>query len=346
MVKNECCKLPIEAQQEIKSYNKYALPLCAMYSKSIYYPWILNNFLKIRSAKSVSVSGNLLSYEIGEGKKFPGFVDYSDIFHVEKIKYSEISFSRDFFKEKIKDGFYLYFEADEYYIAAKDAYKKSHLIHPSLLYGYDDYEEIFHAVGFTSDLFETFIISYSDFKSATENSIVDQLDDPHSHGEMCIFSLKFKEPFLAKELTLDDFKESLVEYLKPRTGKSWIYGYGVNSAVAGALKHPFKDSQYIKYNTAHLLAEHKLIFRNAMDHVISRENSPGSGFESFQEEYNKVFKLYQRFRLLHMEAAMTDDSWPYVSNEGAAKLLQECLREAALLEKDVLMRLLKFLDLN
>lgn len=67
-------------------------------------------------------------------------------------------------RQTIDAGLYGYGHFDEYYIPNKQAFEKYHFEHSFFLFGYDDFERVFLAVGYTDKgKFERYKISYDSF---------------------------------------------------------------------------------------------------------------------------------------------------------------------------------------
>lgn len=333
-------QLPIAVQQEVKSYAIYALPLCVVYSETKFYPWVLKNFLLPISTLKPSDSGDYMSYHIREHDKhrFPGFVDYSDVLISERIEYSDIDEIIPFVEEKLKDGYYLHCGMDDFYVPAKRSYKKTHDLRPSLIYGYNEKAEKLYAAGFI-DVFREFAISFTDFEAATKKTNVkNEAENSLSHKGLGVFAYKPKIITFDYHFRLSDFIELLDQYLNKSPVGSWVFGVGVYNIIFECLSNPHKQNLYIKYNTIHFLAEHKIIFKNAIGYIL-KINSLESYLNALAMQYDNVVKLFERIRLLHMELALKDESWPYISTKDSADKLYVNIKEAVTLEKAVVSQL-------
>jgi hypothetical protein len=143
--------LPVVVQQEIKSYTQYALPLCVVFTEEKYHPWIYKEFIQIKSARKLYQHGDHLDYVLRKEEDLSFQHMYEEVMEIYFTPASELRGNKkrlSLFRESITSGYYIHLYMDEFYIKKKPYYQKSHFVHPSLLYGFDEKKDAFLAIGF------------------------------------------------------------------------------------------------------------------------------------------------------------------------------------------------------
>lgn len=331
----QTCELPITLQQNIKSYTWYALPLCIVFSEKKYYPWIYKNFIQVKSSRNLPENGDHLAYCFDR--------NYDEVFEISHVDYPEVSDLLPFLENHLLTHQYLHCELDEYYVEMKASYKRRHFIHPSLLYGYDRSDQVFHAIGFISGNFKKFPIPYSNVIDAVKKGIV--VNDPFSHAEFKVSMYTLKPINEIYPFPLIEFRNILEHYLFPSEGNEHeVYGFDIYRVVLSNLNVPFKPDFYMKYNTIHFLAEHKKTFQDALNYVLTIHNIKNDFLELYQE-YAEVAELFERIRMLHLKLALSDgNGFRRIVVKSSADRLIEKISAASDTEKIVLSKILEKLE--
>lgn len=339
-------KLPLRVQQEIKSYTQFALPLCVVFTEKNYHPWILKNFMEIKSAKTVSKNGNHFQYAINniDGNDLTK-IDYDAVLDVNENSWSEIPNHVDFIRQQLTSGRYVHHQLDEFYIKNKTAYQKVNFLHPSLIYGFCDHNKEFYAVGFTALNFKEFTISYDEMTLATNASEQKNMEmTKNSHKNRTSYSYQLKPSFGKYAFSLIDLKENLNNYLSAPEIDGWIYGLGGYELVLKNLIDPYVPGNYLKYNTTHFLWEHKRMFNLALNYIFFQHQLQNK-FNDLQADHKKIVGLVERVRLMHMEAVLVEQQGGVITRADHAQKFYTCIKEIYDMERAVLESIQKKLSL-
>jgi len=334
-------KLPIRVQQQIKCYTQFALPLCVIFTEKKYHPWILKTFMQIKSAKKITKNGNHLQYVIDNAIDYNLLkIDYGDVLDVEHASWDKISSHIEFAKSKLDNGFYIHYQFDEFYLREKPGYGKSHFLHPSLIYGYSGELREFYAVGFIGATFKEFVIGFSEFEAASKNlDLFDKSLDMNSHKNRNIYFYKLKPADRVYAFDVADFKVVIREYLGSPEKDEWIHGLGGYKVALNNLITPYEPSCYLKYNTTHLLYEHKKIFILAIEYVFGQASILNK-FSDLLLEYKQLVLKFELIRSLHMDEILSKGKGIFISTEETAREIHGKLLEAYEIEVDLVGRLL------
>lgn len=332
--------LPIVVQQDIKSYNQYALPLCVAFTERNFFPWIYKQFIQIKSAKIIYSNSDHLDYCLRENETVTYDSLYKEIMDIKFFSINsinKISDITDFIRKSILNGNYILLWMDDYFIKVKNAYNSYHLIHPSLIYGVDGDEKIFAAVGFTKkEHFESFTIDFDEIIKAV-NKMCEKNDYKNFTG---MYQLKLKQNHSAGIFTRVEFLKIVHDYLHPyKLDPDFVYGYDVYSVVLQNLINPLVPQVYIKYNTIHLLYEHKKTFYKALQYNLTGNSNKNNSL--MLEEYLKVINAFEELRFLYIKSKLTEESKDFgkiTSKQNADKLYNKII-SASETEKQIVLEI-------
>ena len=123
--------------------------------RSMLYSWLYNNFVQLSA-------GNL--YRFAYQKKMYFDCPFLESWSVPVYLVRDLIL---FIRESIKNGMYLFFPADRYYLNGYDEYRSKHLVHEVFVYGFDDKAEVFYtADNSINRKYADKKISYSDLAEA------------------------------------------------------------------------------------------------------------------------------------------------------------------------------------
>lgn len=319
-------KLPIRVQQEIKSYTQFALPMCVVFTEKKFHPWILKNFMEIKSSKTISENGNHFQYAINntDGNDLTKMA-YGEVLDVTENRWDDIVDHVGFIRSELKNGFYVHHQLDEFQLAAKGAYKKNHFLHPSLIYGFCDGKREFYAVGFAGANFKEFVITYDEMSLATLDFDKELLAD--SHRKQTSYSYRLKTAGSIYDFSLTDLRGNLERYISSPDINGWIYGLGGYQLVLDNLVNPYESGCYLKYNTTHFLCEHKKIFNLALDYIFSKGEIKCEIGKVFNE-HKKIVSTFDKIRLMHMDFVVKGNHGVFVSTQDSARKMHSVIKEA------------------
>ena len=82
----------------------------------------------------------------------------------------------DFVIRSIDSGYYLSVYLDRYYVRGVRNYQQSHMTHEAMVFGYDNAEKKIHLMEYAGAYLSPFVISFSAFKDAYDNSDLNRYD--------------------------------------------------------------------------------------------------------------------------------------------------------------------------
>ena len=328
--------LPINIDHVVKSYTQYALPLCVVCTEENAIPWVLKNFTQIKSYAISSDSGNHMKYGLEDGFNHSvSGVDYSEVLEVELIELANIPDFISFAESSVRKGIYLHVSMDEFYLPPKVMYQQHHHIHPSLIFGVDEPGKRFNVAGFIK-LFEIFELRFDDcLRAINEAIIVDRESNPLSHVQLSLYTYKPKKLSEVYPFSLAELRSIIEAHLHGGKEAHWIRGIHTYDIVLAYLEEPFHNGNFIKYNTVHLLSEHKHMLGFALRHVL-RTDVASKEVSVLLNNYSQVVKLFDRVKYVFIENAAKNQTWPFIDDKNAAELIKKHLQSAVELEKKVL----------
>lgn len=276
----ESNKLKIKVQRDITTYLHRSLPLCAILAYEENYPWYYQHYLQIFSVK---YSNGFCRAEFLEPKN-----NFSEIFHETYIPFSEMENSPsiiEFIVNKIDLGYYVTVYVDEYHLPEKASYNKSHFVHPSLIYGYDNKEKKLMSIGFDADgIFREITFDYNSFAGAYEDGKQHYKEFAPWAEMEAIQLLKPKKLDKKYNFIEEKFMDEIGCYLKSAgANESRVnnlispeelqsisdikYGMDVYDVVLEALQTLSPNMITIDYRTLHLLYEHKKCIYDRLRYV-------------------------------------------------------------------------------
>jgi len=306
-VESSSLELPICLQERITTYLHRSLPLCIFMAYPQFLSWYYSHFIQIFA--------NTLSDGLVELNYLETFDCYQDLADVICLGYNLLPEQeiKSFIKGKIKLGYYLIMNVDEYYLFSKSRYQQSHFVHPSLIYGYDDVNNQFLAIGFDDSQILS-KLSYGD----------QELEDAYlggrtSYSESAPWAewsaVQLIKPYLIHKqdypFTLEHFMEELKDYLYSRSNphKTYLmrlneskltYGFEVYEVFIDNLKKILLGQTKIDYRAIHLLYEHKKVILERLQYILDKFNISGL-LESLVAEYAIVVTDFNLLRIKYLE---------------------------------------------
>jgi hypothetical protein len=303
-------ELGVKVQNDIAVFTYVALPLDVVLADDRLYPWFFERFVQIYGR----IYRN--KYESLECRlEYFDRYSFEDVLDVTLLKYQTMKKENDiisFIRKKINAGYYLIIYLDEFYLSGKRNYQKTHFIHPSLVYGYDNKARKLKAVGFnlnnqcsylTFD-YDAFSKAYQDGKTYYK----DREKPPyveHEAGVKLLLPKEFEENY---QFNIDKFLGELHNYINSTGDDSKItapadrvvWGIEAYNLLMANIEKMMRGEIIIKYHNFDLMAEHKQIVFDRLKYVALRYGITGQLGKSI-EEYNKIVKLYEEIRIKYIK---------------------------------------------
>jgi hypothetical protein len=327
-------------QQKIKSYSYYALPLCVLFMEEKYHPWIYKEFIQIKSARKRNRYGDHLDYILRKQENVPFTHMYEEVMDIQFFPLQMISKQQNpiaWIQEYLANGYYVHLYMDEFYIKKKAVYQRTHLIHPSLLYGFDEVNQTFLAVGFINNRnLESFTVHFSEIDHALHY----MFRKPAEYNYIGMYVYRVKPVSGEYSFTMDELLRILADYLNPKASDGdFVYGHHVYSVVIDNLKKSFIPRLYIKYNTIHFLSEHKNTFLKALQYVLPENES------QLKQNFLKVVEVFDKLRYIYLTYNLRTNikNFRRFTSSKYVGQLQDKIRFAAEIEKQVLTEIFQIL---
>nr|WP_154888220.1 hypothetical protein [Paenibacillus xylanexedens] len=135
--------------------------------------------------------------------------ELDQFFHVEHLWPNSEDEAENLIKQKLSEGCYVSLELDRFYFSGGIEYKKKTLIHPTLIYGYDEAKQSFLLLEDCVQLghLEEYNLSYTDFNLAFQN-----MNNGTNEENVILHILKLK-PFEESKTLFKDLKKLTVDNL-------------------------------------------------------------------------------------------------------------------------------------
>lgn len=305
--------LQIALQNEITSYLNHALPLCVILADHRLLPWFYEHYIDIYGI--IDESGYLRL----EFLEF--WASYREVVEQTYFGYDFLDPATDiidFVIHKINLGFYVIIHADEYYLPVKSHYQKVHFVHQSIIYGYDNNDQNFMAIGFNRDqLFTKITFEYDRFREAfAKGKIYYPSSAPWAENNV-IELLKFNDHIETYPFDIRKFNLKLEKYLlaagDPSVPFSAMinrqnvrYGFKVFDEVIRCLENALEGQFTMDYQTIHFLAEHKKGIFNRLQYIAAQYPITGS-LGKMIDEYRQIAGQFESIRIKFLELQYSND---------------------------------------
>lgn len=278
--------------------------------------WYYENFINICCDNWKN--GRLLN--VGNG--FLGF--YCDVFDYTVLNYDDFPPEEiiNKLKAQLNNGNYAFIYLDEYYTSARSAYMRYHFRHQSLIYGYDDNEQIFNAIAFDkTGHYGELKYSYDEVKEGYISGGI--REDVSIIEPFSVVFFKIKQGF-NHQLCLRNVIDSLQDYINGSFPKNYSYthsNYSNNGKVIPQNQTtygPFGlnavrdivdfisqfangDLNYRHFiNRVHFLYDHSKLILERIEYYQSKF-SFDDNYKELIKEYNRIVNRYQAARMLFLK---------------------------------------------
>lgn len=253
---------------------------------------------------------------------------YANVFEYSVCNYDDFPLKSivNKLKAELNKGNYAFIYLDEYYISAKNAYKRNPFRHQSIIYGYDDKEQIFNAVAFDkTGHYAELKYSYKEVKKA------------YIEGSDCKDSL-IVEPFgviflkitpkFSHQLSLINVINSLYDYINCSFPKDYKYTHSnliknktflpqfqtpegpfglnvVNEVVDMIQQQSGTVIKFGEFKKIHFFYEHAQMLLERIEYY-KNFITVDAGYDSLILQYRNIVDRYQQARLLFLKMFMTN----------------------------------------
>lgn len=341
-------ELKVVLHNDIITYLCHSLAICVILADERLLPWYYEHYIKLYTEKQAN---GMLIMDFLEER-----APYNEVIQEVYLGYEllkDVTNINDYVIDKINSGYYVIINIDEYYIPAKLAYKKKHYVHHSLVYGYDNTERKFKAIGFNAEqMFAKMDFEYDLFAQAFESGKLYYKGSAPWAETNAIELLRTKNFMQDYPFSLERFRTSLEEYVTSKEDFRIVfdqrldqyylgpehlkYGMDVYDGVIEHLKKLMEGMITIDYRAVHLMFEHKKSIYTRLQYINGRY-AELTGLEELIDEYRKVVDIVDSARRLFLKHTFSgENDYNLIPDKEVVAQIIEKLGEARDLEKKIL----------
>lgn len=349
--------LPITINIPTSSYFALSLQLSVILAHNETQEWYYENFINIYMERH---SGNICFTDMSFGM----LCRYTTVFDYSVSKYEDTAHENIVNRirhELLNEHNYTYLYIDEYYISCQEAYMNYHFHHQSLIYGFDDEQQILHAIAFDKSghfakleyKYDEIIIAYSEaFKCAPETK-------NDTFGAV-FFKIR---PDFSHKLNLSHVLYTLSEYINGCIPKNLHYvqhnmphtffcqdfdcsfGMEVIKRTANFFNNlDPKDYTFVDFRRIHFLYEHSTMLLERFQYIGKRFACDSAEYEKLLEQYKNITQKHMTIRLVFMKMLLLyNNNINFSINEFNQKI-QRSLFDIYHSEKQVIAEIIRYLS--
>lgn len=295
--------LPLVTDTWIQTYHirNFELGLLQTYT-----PWIYSKYINCYYDPTADGRFN---HCMPSGRYF----ESEKVFYIQKFKFDKSIYSLDFFdfirwaEQLLGNSWYIIGYFDEYYIPVKESYRVRHFRHTMMIYGYDDQERIFFAIGYTKDRkYKPHTLTYDEYLNAIKWYVDNNSEEHKSFDidkvefEAIKINPKYKFIFDLKEvyISIRDYINSV--NTKNRTQKNLIYGIDCENEFKNYIIISGYDDQYLDERYSRFFMELKEVMVRRLEFLAHEKVISPELVELYSEISNMqrlVHLLFLKFNL-------------------------------------------------
>ena len=344
-------KLDIVLQKKMTTYLHRSLPMCIILANDNYKGWYYSNFVQIMSNTfdDGEIELNYITPRDG----------YFDVAEVICLGYPMLYYDGDFTSyiiQMINRGYYMVVHIDEFYIPDKGAYEEYHLVHASLVYGYNMDKREIYGIGFDDDMtFREITFDFDAFNEAYESGKRNYKEDAFWCEWSAVQLIKPRSPQVPFRFDIRRFNNELEDYMTSRKDdyKLYSFDFPMDSFTCGVKVYDTViDKLYklkegivnIDYRAIHLIAEHKKGMLERFEYISDNFNVPDE-YSEYLEKYAVLVENVNKFRLAYM-ANFSLTQWDQTVDDKKKEFLDTAIATIDGMKKtemSILMDLMKIL---
>lgn len=309
-------ELPVGVGNQITVFTYVALPLNVILAYDRFQPWFLEHFIRIYARFYINENNNPeFRLEYFDRHSFSEVLDFT-VLREDLMR--EVRDIIDFVTGKINEGYYLIIYLDENFLAEKNYYRKRHVVHPSLVYGYNLETGKILAIGFNNNNvctnigfgFEEFARAYQKGKPYYRNREY----APYIDHDAAVKLLKAKEPAGECSFRIEKFLTELDHYLHSTGDLTPVtapavrleQGFRVYEVLVDQIEKMVRGEVTVKYHNFYLLAEHKKTLYKRLQYILSRYRVSES-LRELVSGYARVVKRFEVIKLKYLRQVLSEN---------------------------------------
>lgn len=254
-------ELPVSTENALMNGLQYAYPYAILSAYEEAKPWIAENYIYISllKPKVTNSIANFMGYI--DGYTYTNDARPNEILVSNSIDTFMLSSRNlmDIIAHYLDDGYYIVLFVDEYYLPSCNMYKRQHMLHEQLLYGYDKSKKTILALGLDhSALFSRICHNYSDIVIAFDKGLTcTKHGNPEWAGRNRLICLKPAERLLQYTYSADVFVNKISHYITGDLTERELYA--ADWVYPG---HLYVGMSYFEYLLTDLIVDSDYYFRN------------------------------------------------------------------------------------
>lgn len=280
-------------ERQLKTGKQLYIGVQVRHEENSFYPWLFSNFIQI-SCDVGSMHRRLEFYNFYKDEQFDlpnHFLNYNYIQVQDLMQRGGISA----IKWELCQKRYVEMKLDQYYLDGRDEYHYEHHLHQNLLYGFDDKQKIFLAVGYDNlGKIQKYHISYEDMKETLKR-----------YEHIVIKSITYHQGFRFYRFVPEYIKKVCKDYLE-----------GINTELATQPFLPTEDRVYgiriyeelqtqkglevlvSDRRVSYVLYEHKVIMEKRIEYMWQEELIDKELYDTLKETAHLL--VTTAFNLIHV----------------------------------------------
>jgi hypothetical protein len=298
--------LPINDRPMIIGYTHHAYPLSIASINDNYKDWFFSNFIQLKSYKTFFPEDTFIDFDFTY--HYYDNNPWIDTTCINEEEQEDISIE-DLVIECIENDEYICIFVNQYFISGLNGYQSFHFTHEILIFGYDEKEQLFSAIGFDkTGNYSKMNVNKSELLLGYQHRNEKRL----FNREYPIYKYKYSDRFKCK-LDIDNIKDLINDYLlstdtptkRSQKDRLHYFEHVYGLSVYNYLKLYYSDPTRNKdIRPAHIFWEHKKVMLERLNYLYKRKIVN----EKLYSKYENVVELASILRSKIMKYNFTSNS--------------------------------------
>lgn len=307
-------EVKVTLQKDINAYLYVALPLCVILAEEKLFPWYYENYIEI-----VYTTMKFFQLEY-LGTDLLSFANFANVLDIMPFSNKLLDNSNSIVKiltNNIDNGYCAYIFFDEFFLPDKEAYKKYHFYHESLIYGYDDNIKKLMAIAFDKNgVFNKITYDYDLVEEAFSNAklmpkyfnplyyplVFFKVKNFHSEYKFCLKRfLTTLNRYINSTKRYDvAFFTSCLRISGSIVEDNLFYGFDIYEPLIFDLKQTINNNPFEIFRNLHFLFEHKKGIYKRLKYISKQFNIKGDLGQQI-DNFEKTVRDFGRIRMLMLK---------------------------------------------
>lgn len=302
--------LPITTMPPVIGYLHHAYPLSILANYKAYLPWFHSNYIQLYCPPNFQHSSRNRTMKFNFYRRPDQRVSFSPYLKVQILERDLIFKSPtdilSFIIACLDKGYYIQPTVDEYFLPDSAAYQKRHLVHETLIYGYD--KQTFVGIGYNKNGdYALYHIMFSELEQAIVHADLTGHYDPDG---LRLFKY---DPQARYDFDIHLVREQITDFLHSRN-TSYPFRMVANPAdgAYGLATYPFLKNYIASFlysplsfdiRPAHILWEHKKCMVNRLKYMEGQSYLKSE--DGFSMQYEELARKTGMLRMMLLKFKIT-----------------------------------------